>query len=486
MLLVAAGRRDDAGREAALGLDDEDVARGPGVDERIARDRDASSRGDGELDGPEFTRGVRLRGVVAELHANTSRARLGVDERIDEVDLRGRSALGVTGRDEAPLSADAHGSDVRQEDVGDDVDLRQIGDLEERHLRRHVRTEHHVLLRDESAVRRGDGDRADRLALRDHALHLRARHAEQLELPAGGGGGRTCRCAAIRSGPLDRREELVLCLQDLRAVDGEHGLSGANRHAGLVDVHRLDEPWHAHVHLADALLRRHHESRDAQARRERTVFGDGRAYADRLDAVERESHGRRPRRDAAGKERARIDSGEVERIDRTCDRHRSDRSGHRARSREGLERHVTDRALTRLIRDDLRVHRAVVLGRVRARAGLGGGELRSREREPHERRQHRRGDDDDPAHAGHHLHATWGRLLAFGHRVVLGVRRRLFFSGHECLPLRESTGRAGRERDAGPPYRPMPRARRARDRESPGRRRSRSRRRPPFAETSAA
>ena len=195
----------------------------------------------------------------------------------------------------------------------------------------------------------------------------------------------------------------------------------------MVHVDALDETRRANVNLGNALIGRRDDGGDAKAVAHVALTRDRRAHADGLHAVERELD-----RYRAGGRRAWQRHATVR-----WDRHRHGRRrvGRRDRLlRYWLERHVADRAFSWLIGDDLRVHRAVILGRHRRRgAGVTVG---ARVGPPAPQHDHRRDREERPTYDRHRLDPPRRGLVTVGHR--LGLRRRglagvLFFRGHDRL-----------------------------------------------------
>ena len=227
-----------------------------------------------------------------------------------------------------------------------------------------------------------------------------------------------------------RGEKLTFCLQDLRAVDGKESLLATDRDAGLVDHEPLDETRAANVDLRHPRFGWSDERSDSQRPRRAPFTYDGRPHAYRLDAIERQC-------DRCGPRRNRARSGDWSSIVGRCRWARSlgsradDGRGARcARSRssatggDGLEGHVTDRTLTGLVRNDLRVHRAVVL-RSRLRSAAMSMQLCAGIRPPHEDSEERGGSEQAPSNQSHDLHSARRRFLTLDHRIVI--------SGHRCL-----------------------------------------------------
>ena len=292
--------------------------------------------------------------------------------------------------------------------------------------------------------------------------NLAGGHAEELELLP-----RRSVDVAGFGAPAARREELVLGLEDLRAVERDEGLSRFDGDAGLRDEDPLGEAGRPDVDLRRALLGSEDNRRHAERARAVARLGLRRPDADRLDPVEREldrggPRRRRSRRRAGIGHRLRLEShladgtpSRTRRADLGMHRARVARGGrakntwsrarrcarHRAALGDRLEIHMADRTLARLVRDNLRMHRAVVFRRRRGAVGLASAELGARVGEPHERREQSRHAEDDPADDAHRANTARRRLLALGHRLLslrrlLSPRRRILalgFSGHDRL-----------------------------------------------------
>src|SRR5688572_24831528 len=135
-----APERDHVRIEDAVGPDDEGVGRSAGDDDRVARQEDGARLGEVELHGAVIA-GTQVGALHGE--TNASRARFGIGQRVDEIDL-GFDRWPATRRREPATCTFGDALGVARKDVGHDVDAREILDLVEHHLRRDVRAEDDV------------------------------------------------------------------------------------------------------------------------------------------------------------------------------------------------------------------------------------------------------------------------------------------------------------------------------------------------------